>query len=122
MEVATAVAMRNIDQRTIEKYRVPGIVLMENAGLALLRMLERTWSDLSQRHVTILTGAGNNGGDGFILARHLWHRGTDVQVVMLATASRLRGDARRAYDMARAYGVPMVSATTPQAWSRAAAL
>ncbi len=120
MEVATAVAMRNIDQRTIETYRVPGIVLMENAGLALLQALERRWPEVSRGHVTILTGAGNNGGDGFILARHLWHRGTDVQVVMLATVGRLRGDARRAYEMARAYGVPMVSATTPQAWSRVA--
>ena len=120
MEVATAVAMRNIDQRTIETYRVPGIVLMENAGLALLRTLQVQWPDLAQRHVTILTGAGNNGGDGFILARHLWHRGTDVQVVMLAAAGRLRGDARRAYDMARAYEVPMVAATTPQTWARTA--
>jgi NAD(P)H-hydrate epimerase len=96
MEVATAVAMRNIDQRTIERFRVPGMVLMENAGLALLQALQALWSDLAQRHVTILTGAGNIGGDGFILARHLWHRGTDVRVVMLTAAGRLRGDARRA--------------------------
>ncbi len=119
MEVATAVAMRNIDQRTIETYRVPGIVLMENAGLALLQALQALWPELTRHHVTILTGAGNNGGDGFILARHLWHRGTDVQVVMLTAAGRLRGDARRAYDMARAYHVPMVVATTSPAWSRA---
>lgn len=111
--------MRNIDQRTIETYRVPGIVLMENAGLALLHKLQALWPDLSQRHVTVLTGAGNNGGDGFILARHLWHRGADVVVVMLTASGRLRGDARRAYDMARAYGVPTVTATTSQAWSRA---
>lgn len=122
MEVATAVAMRNIDQRTIETFRVPGIVLMENAGLALLQSLQTLWPDLAQRHVTILTGAGNNGGDGFILARHLWHRGTDVQVIMLTAAGRLRGDARRAYDMARAYEVPMASATTLQAWSRTASV
>jgi NAD(P)H-hydrate epimerase len=120
MEVATATAMRNIDQRTIETYRVPGIVLMENAGLALLQTLQGLWPDLALRHVTILTGAGNNGGDGFILARHLWHRGTDVQVVMLVTAGRLRGDARRAYEMARAYRVPMLAATTPQTWVRTA--
>ncbi len=120
MEVATAVAMRNIDQRTIETYRVPGIVLMENAGLALFYKLLDLWPGLLQRHVTILTGAGNNGGDGFILARHLWHRRTDVVVVMLTAAGRLRGDARRAYDMARAYGVPLISATTRQAWSRTA--
>jgi NAD(P)H-hydrate epimerase len=120
MEVATADTMRNIDQRTIETYRVPGIVLMENAGLALLHTLQKLWPDLAQRHVTILTGAGNNGGDGFILARHLWHRGTEVQVIMLAAPGRLRGDARRAYDMARAYQVPMRSISTPQAWARTA--
>ena len=120
MQVATAIAMRNIDQRTIGAYRVPGIVLMENAGLALLQALEALWPDVAQRHVTILTGAGNNGGDGYIVARHLWNRGAQVHVVMLAPAGRLRGDARRAYEMARAYGAPMRPAATPQAWSRVA--
>ncbi len=114
--------MRHIDQRTIETYRVPGIVLMENAGLALFHQMQALRPDLCQRHVTILTGAGNNGGDGFILARHLWHRGADVVVVMLTASGRLRGDARRAYEMARAYGVPFVTATTRPAWSRTAPL
>ena len=118
MEVATAAAMRSIDQRTIETYRVPGIVLMENAGLELLRVLQAEWPDLNRRHISILTGPGNNGGDGFILARHLWSRGVAVRVGMLASASRLRGDARRAYVMAQAYGVPLVSCTTAPAWRR----
>jgi NAD(P)H-hydrate epimerase len=120
MEVATAAAMRHIDQRTIETYRVPGIVLMENAGLALLQFLQTQWPDLHERHVTILAGPGNNGGDGFILARHLWHRGVAVHVILLAAASRLRGDARRAYAMARAYGTPIVTCATAPAWQRVA--
>lgn len=119
MEVATAAAMRNIDQRTIKTYRVPGIVLMENAGLQLARVMHEQWPDLAQRHVTIVTGRGNNGGDGFILARHLWQRGIDVQVLLLAAGRSLRGDARRAYVMARAYGVPMATCTTLTAWRRA---
>ncbi len=120
MEVATAAAMRNIDQRTMETYRVPGIVLMENAGLELLRFLQTQWPNLHHHRVTVVAGPGNNGGDGFIVARHLWHRGIAVQVVMLAPAGRLRGDARRAYTMARAYGVPLVSCTTVSAWRRVA--
>lgn len=120
MEVATAAAMRHIDQRTIDTYRVPGIVLMENAGLALLRFLQTQWPDVRDRHVTILAGPGNNGGDGLILGRHLWHRGTQVRVVLLAATRRLRGDARRAYAMARAYGTPIVTCTTAPAWRRTA--
>ena len=118
MEVATAAAMRNIDKRTIDTYRVPGIVLMENAGLELLRFLQVQWPDLPHRQVAIIAGPGNNGGDGFILARHLWHRGMSVRVAILTPARQLRGDARRAYHMARAYGVPFVSCTTTTAWRR----
>ena len=76
-------------------------------------------SGLARYHVTIVTGRGNNGGDGFILARHLWHGGVKTRVLMLAPAGHLRGDARRAYEMAHAYGVPMLACTTPQAWRRA---
>jgi NAD(P)H-hydrate epimerase len=119
MDVATAAAMRNIDQRTIRTYRVPGIVLMENAGLQLARVLHEQWPDLAHRHITIVTGRGNNGGDGFILARHLWQRGIGVQMLLLAAGRSLRGDARRAYVMARAYGVPMTTCTTLATWRRA---
>jgi ADP-dependent NAD(P)H-hydrate dehydratase / NAD(P)H-hydrate epimerase len=120
MQVATASEMRNIDQRTIEVYRVPSIVLMENAGIQLLRFMRTRLSGLAQYHVTIVTGRGNNGGDGFVLARHLWHSGIKTRILFLAPRRRLRGDARKAYEMAQAYGVPMVACTTPQAWRRAA--
>ena len=62
MQVATASEMRNIDQRTIEVYRVPSIVLMENAGIQLLRFMQTRLSGLERCHVTIITGRGNNGG------------------------------------------------------------
>ena len=84
MQVATASEMRNIDQRTMELYRVPGIVLMENAGLQLLRFMQTRLSVLDRCHVTVVTGRGNNGGDGFILARHLWHLGVKTCMVLLA--------------------------------------
>jgi NAD(P)H-hydrate epimerase len=119
MQVATAAEMRNIDRRTIETYRVPGLVLMENAGLQLLQFMQEHLSGFQQRHVTIVAGRGNNGGDGFILARHLWHRGVQVRVLFLGASSELRSDARRAYAMAQTYGVPVVHCRTLRAWQRA---
>lgn len=118
MKVATAAAMRRIDQRTIETYQVPGIVLLENAGLELLHFLQAQWPDLSRHSVVIVAGSGNNGGDGFVLARHLWHRAVDVKVAMLTPAGRLRGEARRAFQMARAFEVPIHACTSPSAWRR----
>jgi NAD(P)H-hydrate epimerase len=120
MDVVTAAEMRAIDRCTIETYHVPGIVLMENAGLCLLQCLYEAFPDLPGRQVTIVAGRGNNGGDGSILARHLWHRGVDVHLVLLTAASALRGDARQAYAMARAYGVPLERCTTLSAWQRVA--
>lgn len=122
MQVATAAEMRHIDQRTIEQYRVPGIVLMEHAGLQLLRFMQRRIPNLARSHVTIVTGRGNNGGDGFILARHLWHLGIKTCILLLAAGGSLRGDARRAYAMARAYGVPMIPCTTLPAWRRGSSI
>jgi len=122
MQVATASEMRHIDQRTIEQYHVPGMVLMEHAGLQLLRFMQARMPGLERRHVTIVTGRGNNGGDGFVLARHLWHLGIKTCVLLLAAGGSLRGDARRAYAMAQAYGVPMVRCTTLQAWRRSSSI
>ena len=118
MQIATASEMRHIDQRTIEGYCVPGIVLMENAGLQLLRCIQTCIPGLERCHVTIVAGRGNNGGDGLVLARHLWHLGITTRVLLLAAGRSLRGDARKAYAMAQAYGVPIVRCTTVQAWRR----
>lgn len=122
MQVASAAEMRRIDHRTITVYHVPGIVLMENAGLQLMHFLQEHMSELTKRHVTIVTGRGNNGGDGFILARHLWHRGVQTCVLMLTARRQLRGDTRRACEMARAYGVPMVHCATTATWRRASSV
>lgn len=119
MYIVTAAEMRNIDQRTIETYHVPGIVLMENAGLQLLRFMQDHLPSLQHRRVTIITGGGNNGGDGFIVARHLWQQGVQVDILLLVAPNALSGDARTAYEMAQAYGVPMQHCTTAGTWKKA---
>jgi NAD(P)H-hydrate epimerase len=90
--------VREVDRRAIEDYGMSGLMLMENAGrgtadvlCSLLNQQERAG------HVLIVCGKGNNGGDGFVIARHLDLRGIDVRVTVLADPGELRGDAAANY-------------------------
>lgn len=91
MKIVTAAEMREIDRLTTEKYGVPSLTLMENAGSAV--------AEFAQKHfdfntVCVVCGKGNNGGDGFVAARKLHEAGRQVSVIILAKAAEdLRGDA-----------------------------
>ncbi|RYG73780.1 bifunctional ADP-dependent NAD(P)H-hydrate dehydratase/NAD(P)H-hydrate epimerase, partial [bacterium] len=80
MKVFTAREMRECDRRTIEDYGVPGICLMEAAGIALVRAVQEELGSISGQTITILCGKGNNGGDGFVAARHLLSEGATVHL------------------------------------------
>jgi NAD(P)H-hydrate epimerase len=82
--------VREIDRRAIEEYGVPGIVLMENAGRGAAEVLRSL--GISGR-VVICCGKGNNGGDGFVIARHLDNAGVPVHVWLFAKPEELTGDA-----------------------------
>ena len=71
MRILNADQMREADRRTIEDIGIPSLVLMENAGRQVVAAMESFFQDLSERHVAILSGKGNNGGDGFVVARTL---------------------------------------------------
>ncbi len=81
---------RQFDQIAIEEFSMPGIALMENAGAACARKISARHQG---RHVCILAGSGNNGGDGFVIARHLSNVGIPLKLIKLATDSRYSGDA-----------------------------
>lgn len=88
---------RAFDRFAIEKLGIPGIVLMENAGRGAaesIRVFSRDGNDNRQSAV-ILCGPGNNGGDGFVIARHLWNWGWKVRVVLSCDPESYRGDARK---------------------------
>ncbi len=85
--------MRALDRAAIEEYRIPGIVLMENAAMSVVRSMEARYGILRGRSVLILCGKGNNGGDGMAVARHLANRGVRVTVRLLGSAEDVRGDA-----------------------------
>jgi NAD(P)H-hydrate epimerase len=92
MKVTTAAEMRRIDARAVEEYGLPGVALMENAGGEVARKVMELVGDPADKKVCIFAGRGNNGGDGFVAARHLAGRGAKVKVFLLGAAA-VSGDA-----------------------------
>jgi len=93
MKVATAEQMQELDRKAIEQYRIPGIVLMENAGRGAAETILNGFRDIRRQKIAIIAGKGNNGGDGFVIGRHLLNQGIPVKVFLLADPKTLRGDA-----------------------------
>lgn len=87
MRIANVKMMREIDKAAIEKIGIPSLVLMENAALAVLRHIPK-----AAGYVVVLAGEGNNGGDGFALARHLFSMGRDVDVFILSNEGKFKED------------------------------
>lgn len=85
--------MKEIDHWAIHKLGIPGVVLMENAGRGCVNVLEE-YFDPEHLNVLTICGTGNNGGDGFVIARHLQNRNAHVKVILLGSARALKGDAR----------------------------
>jgi len=93
MKVATAEQMQELDRKAIETYHIPGIVLMENAGRKASEIILETFPELQKKKVAIIAGKGNNGGDGFVIARYFLNKGIMVRVYLLTDPKTLRGDA-----------------------------
>ena len=97
MKIVTAHQMRELDRRTIHEAGVPGKTLMERAGAGVVSAMGKTFDTLKGKTVTVFCGKGNNGGDGFVVARLLRQKGSAVQVCLLAHARDLKGDAKLMY-------------------------
>ena len=91
MKIVTAAEMRAIDRATSERYGVPSLTLMENAGTAVADFMH-TRSGEAKR-ITVFCGKGNNAGDGFVVARKMHEHGKQVHVILLADPGDLQGDA-----------------------------
>ncbi|MEM7009473.1 MAG: NAD(P)H-hydrate dehydratase [Thermodesulfobacteriota bacterium] len=95
MKIATREIVREIDRLTISKYGVPGLVLMENAGRATADVILDNFAYADR--IAIFAGGGNNGGDGFVIARHLISEGLDVDTYLLSDPKKYKGDALTNY-------------------------
>ena len=115
MKVLTAAQMRDVDLRTIE-LGIPGIVLMENAGHRVVEFLQQKFAPLSEHRVVVLCGKGNNGGDGFVVARqlHTRVRVRSLHVVFEGKAEELKGDAATNFRMLGACQCPVQDSITAE--------
>lgn len=93
MKILTAAETRDVDRLTTERYSILSLTLMENAGLGVAEFIRDRFSHLEQRRVVVLCGKGNNGGDGFVAARHLRGMRATVSVYLFAAPEEVRGEA-----------------------------
>lgn len=105
MRLVTAEEMRQADSMAINEYGIPGIVLMENAGQAVVQQAEKILGDLAGKKAAIFCGGGNNGGDGLVIARHLFNRGCEVRLYFLTDPEVFRGDALTNYNIINNMGI-----------------
>jgi len=118
MYLVTASEMQEIDRRTIENFGIPGRVLMENAGRGATRFLLEQFPDIENKRVGVVAGRGNNGGDGYVMARYLKQKGVHVQVYLLTTANRVQGDAAANIKFLRPLDIPLVEIPDETSFSK----
>ncbi|MDF2458774.1 MAG: nnr [Nitrospira sp.] len=93
MKIVTGIQMQALDRRTILEARVPGLILMERAGTGVADFIQSRFGPLRGKHLTVVCGKGNNGGDGLVAARRLRQHRADVTVLLLSKATDLSRDA-----------------------------
>ena len=108
----TRAQVREVDRRAIEDYGIPGIVLRENAGRGATEVILRTLRanhgvNSSRKPVAIVCGGGNNGGDGFVIARHLSNRGHKPEIYLACDPATLTGDAKINHHITTQMRLPM---------------
>src|SRR5712671_5639365 len=116
MRVLNAAQMREADRRTTDDIGIPSLVLMENAGRQAVAAMEAMYGELLEHQVAVLCGRGNNGGDGFVVARTLLQRGVDVAVFLIGRVAEVRGDARINLEILGRLGLTVVEIADSQAW------
>ncbi len=116
MRILNTAQMREADHRTTNEVGIASLVLMENAGRQVVAAMEGVFDDLSDRRVAILCGRGNNGGDGFVVARTLLQKGIETAVFLVGRVADVRGDARVNLEILGRLGVTVVEVTGEQEW------
>jgi hydroxyethylthiazole kinase-like uncharacterized protein yjeF len=116
MRILNAAQMREADRFAIEEVGIPSLVLMENAGRQVVAAMEAAFEPRLNGRVAVLCGRGNNGGDGFVVARTLLQRGVDAAVFVIGALADVRGDARTNLEILGRLGVTVVEIGDEQSW------
>lgn len=118
MKFVTAAEIRTIEQIAIEEYGIPGVVLMENAGREATRQIERIMGTIYNKKIAIFAGKGNNGGDGYVVARHLYNQGGKVKVFLIGSKSSVTGDALVNLQIITAMGIDVIEIVNDGDWDK----
>jgi NAD(P)H-hydrate epimerase len=118
MYLVTASEMQEMDRRTIDDFGIPGMVLMENAGRGATRFLLEQFPGIENKRIGVIAGRGNNGGDGYVMARYLKQKGLHVKVYLLASADRVQGDAAANLKFLEPLGIPLVEIPDEASFSK----
>jgi NAD(P)H-hydrate epimerase len=119
--ILTAAEMASVDALTINRLGIPGSVLMERAGVAVADVCKYTVQNMQEPRIVVICGPGNNGGDGFVVARHLAENNAECEVFLLGDCKKIKGDAGRNLEIWQRLGhsVKPFDAKTLAAISRA---
>jgi len=117
--VVTAREMQELDRRTINDIGIPGIVLMENAGRGTCEHVRSYFPEIPGKRIIVLCGRGNNGGDGFVIARCFHNAGFNVKAFLFADRARVSGDALTNLDAFTAMGGSVEEIGDEQQWKDA---
>src|SRR4030042_5746460 len=99
--------VRAFDSWAIHTLGMPGVVLMENAGRSCAELIRQKLADFIHPKVGLFCGTGNNGGDGYVIARHLINSGFEVAVVICGDRNKIKGDAKINLDILERMGQPI---------------
>jgi len=97
--------MKTIDKISIEQFGIPGVVLMEKAGMEVVSMIKDYVKELTNIPILVVCGKGNNGGDGFVVSRLLFQEGADVAVLILGKEKEIKGDALVNFKIIKKMGI-----------------
>lgn len=111
----SAVEIRTLDRLAVEEIGIPANVLMERAGMGAAAEIVQWFPDI--QHITVVCGAGNNGGDGFVVARHLAATGRQVDIILVEPESKIRRESKVNLQVARKMGIP-VERVTMTGWKK----
>ncbi|MBE7036234.1 MAG: NAD(P)H-hydrate dehydratase [Ruminococcaceae bacterium] len=109
MKLVTAAQMAELEQKAINEYGISSLLLMENAARGFCDCLEKETGSVQGKPIVVYCGSGNNGGDGFAIARHLYNRGGQVTVVQGFCEEKLKPDAKTNFEIVKKMGLPVIS-------------
>lgn len=121
MRILNARQMQELDRATIEEIGIPGMVLMENAGRGMYQKIHELAPEALEKRIVVLAGRGNNGGDGFVIARLFHLAGASVTTLLFSQADKVQGDAKTNLEALKKIGAGVKEITSEKQWQQAGA-